>query len=69
MMHTSRRKFIKNSTTVVSIAGLTAMFPKLYAAAGADKKIRVAAIGINGMGWADLNAILKHPDVLCTTTL
>lgn len=66
MMHSSRRKFIKNSTTVVSIAGLTAMFPKLYAAAGADKKIRVAAIGINGMGWADLNAILKHPDVLCT---
>ncbi|UZJ64085.1 Gfo/Idh/MocA family oxidoreductase [Sphingobacterium sp. KU25419] len=66
MNKTSRRKFIKNSTAVVTAAGLTAIFPKLYAAVGADRKIRIAAIGINGMGWSDLNALLKHPDVVCT---
>ncbi len=66
MNKTSRRKFIKNSTAVVTVAGLTAIFPKLYAAVGADRKIRIAAIGINGMGWSDLNALLKHPDVICT---
>lgn len=66
MTNTSRRKFIKNSTAVVTIAGLTSMFPKLYASVGATQKIRVGAIGINGMGWSDLNAILKHPDVVCT---
>lgn len=50
MTKTSRRKFIKNSTAVVTVAGMTAMFPKLYAAVGASQKIRVGAIGINGMG-------------------
>ncbi|UPZ35119.1 Gfo/Idh/MocA family oxidoreductase [Sphingobacterium sp. PCS056] len=66
MNNTSRRKFIKNSTAVVTMAGLTAIFPKLYAGVGDDRKIRVAAIGINGMGWSDLNALLKHSDVVCT---
>lgn len=28
-------------------------------------RLNVAAIGINGMGWADLTALLKLPDVQC----
>lgn len=28
-------------------------------------RLNVAAIGINGMGWADLSALLKLPDVNC----
>ena len=30
-------------------------------------KIRIGAIGINGMGWSDLNAMLKaYLDTICT---
>ncbi len=28
-------------------------------------RLNMAAIGINGMGWADLTALLKNPDVNC----
>ncbi|GGN04185.1 NADH-dependent dehydrogenase [Dyadobacter beijingensis] len=31
----------------------------------AADKIRIGAIGVNGMGWADLNAILKNPGTEC----
>lgn len=67
-MNNSRRSFIKKSTTLAAASGLSTAFPNFYgmAATRAGQKIRVGAIGINGMGWADLNAILKHPDVVCT---
>lgn len=38
---------------------LAAKRPRVSAA----DKINVAAIGINGMGWADLNAMMKNPQV------
>ncbi|MEH6304159.1 Gfo/Idh/MocA family oxidoreductase [Olivibacter sp. CPCC 100613] len=68
-MNNARRNFIKKSTALAAVTGLSATFPSLYSMATAQtqKKIRVGAIGINGMGWADLNAILKHPDVICTS--
>jgi predicted dehydrogenase len=31
----------------------------------ASDRLNIAAIGVNGMGWADLNAILKNPAAQC----
>ena len=64
-MTISRRKFIHTATAV---AGGTAVSPFIndFANAGAAAdKIRVAAIGINSMGWADVNAVMKNPGVEC----
>jgi predicted dehydrogenase len=68
-MITSRRKFVQSASAIVAGAGLSSVipgslsaFPKIFPPADI---IRVAAIGINGMGWADLNAVLKNPAVEC----
>jgi predicted dehydrogenase len=46
-----------------------ALIPTTLSAAtkkvSAADKIRVGAIGINGMGWADLTTMLKHPEAEC----
>ncbi|MBC9797113.1 Gfo/Idh/MocA family protein [Sinomicrobium weinanense] len=67
-MKNSRRNFIRTSAAFTAAVGVGATFPSAFSMAmpGAQKKIRVGAIGINGMGWADLKAILKHPDTECT---
>ncbi|GAA4804706.1 Gfo/Idh/MocA family oxidoreductase [Olivibacter ginsenosidimutans] len=66
-MSSSRRKFIQQSAVLATVTGVTTAFPAWTTlAVQRQKKIRVGAIGINGMGWSDLNAILKHPDVQCT---
>ena len=48
-------------------AGLAAMLPAdLFAmkkSIAASDKINVAAIGINGMGWADITALMKNPEI------
>ncbi|NIG55298.1 Gfo/Idh/MocA family protein [Chitinophaga sp. Cy-1792] len=62
-MTNSRRSFLKSATTLVAGASLLHTLP-LRAIAPSDK-IRVGAIGINGMGWADLTALLKNPEVEC----
>jgi len=64
-MNNARRNFIRKSTALAAATGLASTFPGIFAFGGTQKKIRVGAIGINGMGWADLTAIIKHPDVLC----
>ncbi|NIJ54749.1 Gfo/Idh/MocA family protein [Dyadobacter arcticus] len=68
-MTTTRRKFISSATAMVAGAGITSAlpfsasaFPKIFSTADT---IRVAGIGINGMGWWDLNAVLKNPGVEC----
>ncbi|MGG7664536.1 Gfo/Idh/MocA family protein [Dyadobacter sp. BHUBP1] len=72
-MTISRRKFIHTAT---AIAGGTAVSPVItnFTYAGArgstsigspGDRIRVAAIGINSMGWADVNAVMKNPGVEC----
>lgn len=68
-MNNSRRKFIQTSAKLSAAAGIATAFPSVFSMATEkfQKKIRVGAIGINGMGWADLNAIIKHPDVVCTS--
>ncbi|MCF0074699.1 Gfo/Idh/MocA family oxidoreductase [Dyadobacter sp. CY261] len=68
-MTISRRKFIQTTTAATTGA---AFFPAITELAHAGKpfraaadKIRVAAIGINSMGWADINAVIKNPGVEC----
>lgn len=58
-----RRIFLKNTAI---LGGSTLIAPMLSSFSLNDKKVRIAAIGINGMGWSNLNSILKHPNVVCT---
>jgi predicted dehydrogenase len=68
-MTTSRREFIGSTSALIAGVGLSSVIPAPLSAASARfsaaDTIRVAAIGINGMGWADLNAVLKNPGVEC----
>ena len=67
-MNTTRRKFIKNSTLAASGIGLASALPaSLYAMnkGSANDKIVVGLIGCKGMGFADLGAFLRQPDVEC----
>ncbi|MBV4358639.1 Gfo/Idh/MocA family protein [Pinibacter aurantiacus] len=64
-----RRTFLHSSSLYLAGAGLAAALPlDLLArkkAISPNAKINVGAIGINGMGWADLTALLKIPEVQC----
>lgn len=64
-MNTSRRKFIRSASTLVAGAGLAASLPSTLRAMAPSDRINVAAIGINGMGWSDLTAMLKNPVAQC----
>jgi len=69
-MALSRRKFIHTASAIAGgavFSPVTSDFARAgqrFQAAAADK-IRVAAIGINSMGWADVNAVMKNPGVEC----
>ncbi len=60
-----RRNFLQTSSSYLAGAGLASMLPSeifaLKKNIAANDKIHVAAIGINGMGWADITNILKNP--------
>lgn len=58
----NRQKFLKASTLLAVSAFL---FQGTHGLAE-TKKIRVAVIGVNGMGWSNLMAILKNKNVICT---
>ncbi|HEY4335819.1 MAG TPA: Gfo/Idh/MocA family oxidoreductase [Puia sp.] len=63
-----RRSFLQQSSALVGGAILTsafdlAPFSRLRKYASASDRIRVGAIGLNGMGWSDLRAALKVPGV------
>jgi len=62
-----RRNFLQSSAKYMAGAGLAAMLPAdLFAmkkSIAASDKINVAAIGINGMGWADITALMKNPEI------
>lgn len=64
-MNNSRRTFIRSASTIMAGAGLVTALPSSLRAFAASDRINVAAIGINGMGWSDLNAILKNPQAQC----
>ncbi|MDQ8006634.1 MAG: Gfo/Idh/MocA family oxidoreductase [Pedobacter sp.] len=59
----NRKEFLKASSifTAATFVPLNHVF-----AIQSDKKIRVGLIGVNGMGWSNLNAILKNGQVVCT---
>lgn len=57
-----RKEFIKNTGLLAASAFLT----RTKVLAFQNDIIRVGLIGVNGMGWSDLNAILKVPGVQCT---
>src|SRR5450631_1708819 len=64
----SRRNFIRNAGLLAGSTVLASAFqPKVFGVPGrtmaASDRINVAAIGINGMGWADLKSSLKQPGV------
>jgi len=59
-----RKDFIKSSA-VLAASGLFAR-SNAFASAKQGQKIRVGLIGANGMGWADLESILKISNVECT---
>lgn len=61
---TNRRTFIKTSTLAAAGVGLASSMP-LASCVGANKKLVCGAIGINGMGFADLQAFLRQPNTEC----
>lgn len=70
-MSDSRRRFIRDTALISAGIGLGQSFASPFSIrsgrAAFGEKIRIGAIGINGMGWADLNAMLKaNPDTVCT---
>ncbi|MEY2725485.1 MAG: hypothetical protein RLZZ458_1352 [Planctomycetota bacterium] len=56
----NRRQFLVQSTS--ALAAATAA-PAVLSAAVRKQELHVAAIGVNGMGWADLSNIGKHAAV------
>jgi len=68
-MMNSRRKFISSASAIVAGAGIATVIPSSLSAfpalTDAADPVRVGAIGVNGMGWSDLTAILKNPGVEC----
>lgn len=67
-MNTSRRKFLGTMTTLAATASAATAFPGtfLFGKSQQLKTIRVGLIGANGMGWANLNSMLKVAGVQCT---
>lgn len=69
-MQTSRRKFIRQTSAAVAGSTLATAIPlsvsgKAERKVGANDKIRFGVIGCNGMGFSDMGAHLKLPEVEC----
>lgn len=58
----SRRQFLASASMLMAGAALPSALHGFHRISAADK-INVAAIGINGMGWSDLSAMIKTPGV------
>jgi predicted dehydrogenase len=64
----SRRKFLQNASALATGGLVLSSFDNKAFAIFKNRiapsdQINIAAIGINGMGWADLNAVLKNTGV------
>ena len=69
-MSYNRRDFIRNSSKIIAGSTLLAGLPLDYVAGktrkvGPNDKVRIALIGCKGMGWSNLTAHLRLPDVEC----
>ena len=65
-----RSQFLADTSAILAGAVATSFLPAdLFASAGIPRgtrdKVNIAAIGINGMGWSNLTAMLQHPDARC----
>ncbi|WP_443939532.1 Gfo/Idh/MocA family protein [Pedobacter sp. MW01-1-1] len=62
-----RRDFIHTSSLALASTALASVFPLDLFSKNLQKsdKIKIGAIGINGMGWSDLMAILSDPRAEC----
>ena len=58
----NRKIFLKAG----ALLSATTIFTYSKASLFVQKKIRVGLIGVNGMGWTNLNALLKVDNVICT---
>ncbi|WP_343560455.1 Gfo/Idh/MocA family oxidoreductase [Sphingobacterium sp.] len=58
----NRKDFIRTS----GILAAASMIGRSHASSLFEQPIRVGVIGVNGMGWSDLNALLKQQGVICT---
>jgi len=62
----TRRDFVKTSAKIAAGVSIVSAIPGAASCANkANSKLVVGAIGINGMGYSDLRAILAQPDVEC----
>lgn len=62
-MQHSRRQFLTTAASLAAGAGILSTIPSAARGIiGANDKIRIGAIGINGMGWSDLTALLRNPE-------
>ncbi|MBD1434677.1 Gfo/Idh/MocA family oxidoreductase [Sphingobacterium sp. DN00404] len=57
-----RKSFIKSAAVLAA----STMFYKANAFSIENKPLKVGLIGVKGMGWANLMALLKQPNVQCT---
>jgi len=70
-MNNTRRQFIRHTGALAAGLGISSAFPEEGLAfirknVSANDKIGVGAIGINGMGWANLSTMLRaNPDTAC----
>ncbi len=65
----TRREFLGTGSAVLAGAGLSGTVPQAASASDSvppSDRLRFGAIGINGMGWANTNALLKVDGVECT---
>ncbi|RZJ74913.1 MAG: Gfo/Idh/MocA family oxidoreductase [Flavobacterium sp.] len=60
-----RRNFIQSTTVFLAGTTLSSITPLNLFANNLIDKIRFAVIGVNGMGWSNLNALLKDPRAEC----
>lgn len=58
----NRKDFIKSSTVLAA----SSFFLNVQGSSLLDQSIRVGLIGVNGMGWSDLNSLLKNDGIMCT---
>ena len=62
----SRREFVKTSATAAAVVATASMIPGTVGCAPKDDgKLTIGAIGLNGMGFSDLQAFLRQPNVEC----
>lgn len=61
-----RRNFIQSGSVLLASTGLGSIIPlDLFASKNVADKIRFAVIGVTGMGWSNLNALLKDSRAQC----